>query len=207
MLVIEVPIRNPETERRLEQAKKDQQNLAQFGQNRNPLFDYLGFLGGSDIQSRIVDKDNNQKQLEMTVGMKDFRPQEIKVSVKNNELIIQGEHVRKDDSGSARSFFYRSAMLPPGTQVDQLQSHIDDNGQLKIEAPFVEPKESQQNQAQSSQNEDTQSQSNQNLESEKQVSQTSETQNQSSGNVESTNQPSQNTVGQNPSEQNQESQQ
>ena len=144
MLVIEVPIRNPETERRMEQAKKDQQNLAQFGQNRHPLFDYLGFLGGSDIQSRIVDQGNNQKRLEMTVGMKDFRPQEIKVSVKNNELIIQGEHVRKDDSGSARSFFYRSAMLPPGTQVDQLQSHIDDNGQLKIEAPFIEQKEGQE---------------------------------------------------------------
>ena len=167
MLVIEVPIRNPETERRMEQAKKDQQNLAQFGQNRHPLFDYLGFLGGSDIQSRVVDQGNNQKRLEMTVGMKDFRPQEIKVSVKNNELIIQGEHVRKDDSGSARSFFYRSAMLPPGTQVDQLQSHIDDNGQLKIEAPFVEPKEGQQ----SIENQNRQSQSNQNPSSQNQQSQ------------------------------------
>ena len=144
MLVIEAPIRNPETERRLEQAKKDEESLAQFGRHRHPLFDYAGFLGGSDIESRIVDKGNNQKQLEMTVGMKDFRPQEIKVSVKNNELVIQGENVHKDNSRSERSFFYRSAMLPPGTQVEQLQSHIDDNGQLKIEAPFVEHKENQQ---------------------------------------------------------------
>jgi len=154
MLVVEVPIQNPENERRMEQAKKNEQNLAQFGRQLHPLFDYAGFLGGSDIQSHIVDKGNNQKQLEMTVGMKDYQPQEIKVSVKNNELIIQGEHVHKDDSRSERSFFYRSAMLPPGTQVDQLKSHMEDNGQLKIEAPFVEQKENQQaidNQSQPSQ--------------------------------------------------------
>jgi HSP20 family molecular chaperone IbpA len=143
MLVVEVPIRNPEQERRLEQAKKDNQNLVQFGQYRDPLFDYAGFLGGSDFQPRIVDKGNNQKQLEMTVGMKNYKPQEIKVSVKNNELIVQGEHQYKDENRSERSFFFKSATLPPGTQVDQLQSHLTEDGQLKIEAPFIEQKEGQ----------------------------------------------------------------
>ncbi len=143
MLVVEAPIRNPEVERRLEQANKDNQNLAQFGQYRDPLFDYIGFLGGSDIQPRIVDKGNNQKQLEMTVGMKNYRPEEIKVSVKNNELIVQGEHQHKDENRSERSFFFKSTILPPGTQVEQLQSHLGDDGQLKIEAPFIEQKENQ----------------------------------------------------------------
>jgi HSP20 family molecular chaperone IbpA len=144
MLVVEVPIRNPETERRLQQSKKENQNLTQFGQYRDPLFDYIGFLGGSDFQSRIVDKGNNQKQLEMTVGMKNYGPQEIKVSVKNNELIVQGEHQHKDKNRSERSFFFKSTTLPPGTQVDQLQSHLTDDGQLKIEAPYIEQKANQQ---------------------------------------------------------------
>jgi HSP20 family molecular chaperone IbpA len=143
MLVVEVPIQNPENERRLEEAKKDGRSLSQFGQYRDPLFDYLGFLGGSDFQSRIVDKGNNQKQLEMTVGMKNYKPEEIKVSVKNNELIVQGEHRHKDENRSERSFFFKSTMLPPGTQVDQLQSHLNDDGQLKIEVPFIEQKEQQ----------------------------------------------------------------
>lgn len=143
MLVIEVPIRNPENERRLEQAKRDDRSLVQFGQYRDPFFDYSGFLGGTDFEPRIVDKGNNQKQLEMTFGMKNFQPQEIKVSVKNNELIVQGEHVQKDPNRSERSFFFKSTMLPPGTQVDHLQSHMDENGQLKIEAPFVEQKQGQ----------------------------------------------------------------
>jgi HSP20 family molecular chaperone IbpA len=140
MLVVEVPIQNPETERRLQQAQKDNQSLAQFGQYLDPLFDYVGFLSGSDFQSRIVDKGNNQKQLEMTLGMKNYQPQEIKVSVKNNELIVQGEHKHKDANRSERAFFFKSATLPPGTQVDQLQSHLTDDGQLKIEAPFIEQK-------------------------------------------------------------------
>ena len=143
LLVIEAPIHNPETERRIEQARKDDKNLAQFGAYRDPLFDYSGFLGGSDFQPRIVDKGNNQKQLEMTFGMKNFKPQEIKVSVKNNELIVQGEHSEKDANHSARTFFFKSTTLPPGTQVEQLQSHLTDDGQLKIEAPFVEQKEGQ----------------------------------------------------------------
>ena len=141
MLVIEAPIQNPENERRLAQAQQNQQTLAQFGQHRDPLFDYIGFLGGSDFQSRIVDKNNNTKQLEMTVPMKSFKPEEIKVSVKDNELIVQGEHRHKDENRSERSFFFKSTVLPPGTQVDQLQSHLGDDGQLKIEAPFVEQKE------------------------------------------------------------------
>jgi len=141
MLVVEVPIKNPETERRIEQSKKDNTSLAQFGQHLNPLFDYAGFMGGADFQPRIIDKGNNGKQLEMTVEMKSFRPEEIKVSVKNNELIVQGEHVTKDQNRSERSFFFKSTTLPPGTQVDHLQSRLDESGQLKIEAPFIEQKQ------------------------------------------------------------------
>jgi len=141
MLVIEVPIRNPEAERRLAEKKNDQTNLAQFGAYRDPLFDYAGFLGGSDFQPRIVDKGNNEKQLEIAVPMKTYKPEEVKVSVKNNQLIVQGEHRHKDENRSERSFFYKSTILPPGTQLDKLQSHLTDDGQLKIEAPFVEQKE------------------------------------------------------------------
>lgn len=141
MLVIEVPIRNPEVENRLVQAKKENQNLAQFGQYRDPMFDYIGFLEGSDFNPRIVDKGNNQKQLELSLEMKNYRPQEIKVSVKNNELIVQGEHHHKANNRSERFFFFKTTTLPPGTQIEQLQSLLTDDGQLKIEAPFVEPQE------------------------------------------------------------------
>ncbi|CAF3342195.1 unnamed protein product [Rotaria sp. Silwood1] len=79
---------------------------------------YVGFLTGSD-----------------------FQPHEIKVSVKNNELIIQGERQHTDKNRSERFFFFKSTTLPPGTQIDQLQSSLTDDGQLKIEAPYIEQKE------------------------------------------------------------------
>ena len=141
MLVIEVPIRNPEAERRLAEKKNDQRNLSQFGKFLDPLFDYAGFIGGSDFQPRIVDKENNEKHLEITVPMKTYKPEEIKVSVKNNELIVQGEHRRQDENRSERTYFFKSTTLPPGTQLDKLESHLTDDGQLKIEAPYVEQKE------------------------------------------------------------------
>ncbi|CAF0998148.1 unnamed protein product [Rotaria sordida] len=141
MLVIEVPIHNPEVERRVAQAKNENQNLAQFGQYRDPHFDYSNFLHGSDFQPRIVDKGDNKKQLEMSIEMKNYKPEEIKVSIKNNELIVKGEHRHKGDNSFERSFFFKSTTLPPGTQVEQTQSYFTDGGQLKIEAPYVEQKE------------------------------------------------------------------
>ncbi len=106
-LVIEVPIRKPPADRRLEPARNDHQSLTQFDQYRDPLLNNAGSLDNSNLQPRIVNKGNNQKQLEVTVGVKNYRPEELQVLVKNNELIVQGEHQHKDDNRSERSFFFK----------------------------------------------------------------------------------------------------
>jgi HSP20 family molecular chaperone IbpA len=136
-LVIEVPIRKPPADRRLEPARNDHQSLTQFDQYRDPLLNNAGSLDNSNLQPRIVNKGNNQKQLEVTVGVKNYRPEELQVLVKNNELIVQGEHQHKDDNRSERSFFFKSTTLPPGTQIEQLQAHLNDDGQLRIEGPVL----------------------------------------------------------------------
>ena len=138
ILVIEVPIKKAEVEQNLAaQPKNEQENVAQFGEHRDSVFDYPGFLASSDFQPQIVDKENNEKQLEMSVEMKNYRPEEIKVSVKNDELIVKGEHRNTDANHFERSFFFKSTKLPPGTQIEQLQSFLTDDGRLKIQAPFV----------------------------------------------------------------------
>ncbi|CAF1319558.1 unnamed protein product [Adineta steineri] len=131
------PIEYPEAERWRQQAPNGNQSLAQFYQYHDRIVGYPGFFIGSDFQLRIVDKGNNQKQLETFVEMKNFRPEEIKVSVENNELIVQGEHRHEDANRSEPSYFFKSIILPLGTQTDHLQYHLTDDGQLKIEAPFV----------------------------------------------------------------------
>ncbi|UJR21304.1 hypothetical protein I4U23_024394 [Adineta vaga] len=132
VLVIEVPIKNPEPERR----QSENQNLAQFGTHRDPLFNYVAFLCDSGLNPQIINTTDNKKQLSMALDMKNYGSEEIKVSVKNNELIIKGEHRNKDDNIPQRSFFFKSIALPPGTKVEQLQSYLTAEGQLKIEAPY-----------------------------------------------------------------------
>lgn len=77
----------------------------------------------------------------MSLDMKSYKPEEIKVSVKNDELIVKGERQYKDENRSERIFFFKSTVLPPGTQTEQVQSYFTEDGQLKIEAPFSTPTE------------------------------------------------------------------
>jgi len=139
MLVVEVPINQPRIERRPSQTVLENNALCQFGQFRDPIFDYSGFVGSADFRPRIVDVSNGQKQLKMELAVKNYRPEQIKVSVKNNELIVQAENVYNDNNRSERSFLTKSITLPPGTQIDQLRSFLNNDGQLEIEAPFNEP--------------------------------------------------------------------
>ena len=140
MLVVEVPVHNPRTERRPSQTTADANTLVQFGQFRDPVFDYNGFVGSSDFRPKIVaTNQHGQKQLKMALGVKNYRPEQIKVSVKNNELMVQAENVSNDNHRSERSFLTKSITLPPGTQIEQLRSFLNAEGELEIEAPFVEP--------------------------------------------------------------------
>jgi len=138
MLVVEVPVNPPRLERRPSQTIADTQALAHFGAFRDPLFDYPGFIASPDFRPRIVDA-SGQKKIQLSIGMRNYRPEQIKVSVKNNELVVQGENNYNDNNRSERSFFTKSISLPPGTNVDQIQSFLNNDGQLEIEAPFIEP--------------------------------------------------------------------
>lgn len=110
-----------------------------FGQYRDPIFDYPGFLASSEFRPRIIDIGNGQKQIKLSLAVKNYRPEQIKVSVKNNELLVQAEHVYNDNNRSERSFLTKSIILPPGTQTDQLKSILTPEGQLEVDAPFIEP--------------------------------------------------------------------
>jgi HSP20 family molecular chaperone IbpA len=136
MMVIEAPIQSPQSERRIQQVNNDR-SLTQSGQHRGSSSGVSRFFDCSNCQRRIADKGNNQNKLEMVVDMKNYRPEDINVSVTNNELIIKGEHQHNDGNRSERSTFFRSTTLPPGIQVNKLESHLNDDGQLKIEAPYA----------------------------------------------------------------------
>ncbi|CAF2890653.1 unnamed protein product [Rotaria sp. Silwood2] len=90
MLVVEVPIRHPEIERRLDEAQaEDRKEVAQFGQYRDPIFDFVGFLGDDYVHRRIVETGNNEeKNLEITLPMNNFKPEFVKFSVTDHDLTV-----------------------------------------------------------------------------------------------------------------------
>jgi len=139
MLVIEVPVNTPHLERRPSQSLADSHSMSLFGQFRDPIFNYTNFIASPDFRPRILDTGSGQRQIKMALAVQNYRPEQIKVSVKNNELLVQAENNYQDSNRSERSFLTKSIALPPGTQVDQLKSFLNTDGQLEIEAPFMEP--------------------------------------------------------------------
>lgn len=137
-MVIEIPYRNGQNDRRLEQARNGDRSLATSNDyHQSSSFSNAGTIDDSPLQARVFDKGNNQKQLEVTLGVNNYRPEDLKVSVRDNELIVEGKRQHGDSNRSERSSFYKSTTLPRGTQIDQLQSRFSDGGQLKIEGPLL----------------------------------------------------------------------
>ena len=138
-LVVDIPLRNHEHEQRYLQSSKEaseSQHLLPYGQDRDQSFNYHHFHT-SPFTPKIVHAEG-QKKLHMSLPMKNYRPEDIKVAVKNNDLIVQGKHISRDNQHSENTFFYKSIALPPGTQTEHLQSQLTHDGNLQIEAPFLE---------------------------------------------------------------------
>ena len=142
LLIVDIPLHNHEHKQRyLDSAtsttNNDNHHLLSYGQHRRQSFDYHHFHT-SPFTPKVVDGGEQKKKLEMSLPMKNYRPEQIKVSVKNNDLIVQGEHISLNDRNAEKTYFYKSITLPPGTQIDNLQSHLTHDGHLKIEVPYTE---------------------------------------------------------------------
>lgn len=88
------------------------------------------------VQSTSTD-NRQEKKLLMTLDLTDYQPEDIKVSIKDQELIVKAERHVDTDSRKSRTSFFQSTSLPPQTDIDQLQSNYLD-GKLTIEAPYLE---------------------------------------------------------------------
>ncbi|CAF2777276.1 unnamed protein product [Rotaria sp. Silwood2] len=140
LLIVDIPLCNREHEQRYLQSSSKashSHHLLPYGQYRDQSFNYHHFHT-SAFAPKVVDGGEHKRKLQMSLPMKNYRPEHIKVSVKNNDLIVQGEHISKDNQYLEKTYFYRSVILPPGTQTDHLQSHLTQDGHLQIEVPFIE---------------------------------------------------------------------
>ena len=86
---------------------------------------------------RTTSNDNTNKKLSMSLDLSDYQAEDIKVSIKDRELIVKAERKIETDTRKSRTSFFQSTSLPPQTDIEHLQSNYN-NGKLIIEAPFIE---------------------------------------------------------------------
>ncbi|CAM4768224.1 unnamed protein product [Rotaria magnacalcarata] len=82
-------------------------------------------------------KNNHEKKLFMFLDLSDYQPEDIKVSVQDQELIVKAERKVETDTRKSRTSFFQSTSLPPQTDIENLKSNYID-GKLIIEAPYLE---------------------------------------------------------------------
>ncbi|UJR19524.1 hypothetical protein I4U23_022654 [Adineta vaga] len=137
ILLIEVPYGNSQKSGCLVKTENNKnKNTTQSDQSNDSLANYMKRLVNADFHPCIVELDDNRKILQMTIDVKEFPLEEIDVSIKDNDLIIQGERKRTEDRHSKRARFFRLTTLPSGAQPDQMTKEIDEDKQLKVRIPF-----------------------------------------------------------------------
>jgi HSP20 family molecular chaperone IbpA len=75
----------------------------------------------------------------ISLDMSGFKPEDVNVSLKNRQVIIDAKMEEKSDDGHHRMYqeVTRQYTLPENVQVEKLRSLLSDDGVLSIEAPIA----------------------------------------------------------------------
>ncbi|KAF8771214.1 protein lethal(2)essential for life-like [Argiope bruennichi] len=103
---------------------------------------YRGFLIHPRTQNSIAtsgqsEVKNDEKQFQVSLNVKQFKPEEIEVKIVDNYVVIHGKHEERneeDGSFSTREFT-RRYMLPQNCEGDTVTSTLSPDGVLSILAP------------------------------------------------------------------------
>jgi HSP20 family molecular chaperone IbpA len=89
------------------------------------------------ILQTASNENTHEKKLLMSLDLTDYLPEDIKVTIKDQELIVKAERKIETDTRKSRTSFFQSTSLPPQTDIEHLQSNYID-GKLIIEAPYLD---------------------------------------------------------------------
>uniref|UniRef100_A0A914VRZ3 SHSP domain-containing protein n=1 Tax=Plectus sambesii TaxID=2011161 RepID=A0A914VRZ3_9BILA len=79
---------------------------------------------------------DDKDKFSVSVDVQHFAPNEIKVTASGRQLVIEGKHEEKsDERGQIERHFVRKYMLPKEVAVDQVVSHLSQDGVLTVSAP------------------------------------------------------------------------
>ncbi|XP_047985561.1 alpha-crystallin B chain-like [Leguminivora glycinivorella] len=87
-----------------------------------------------NLEEPQITSDPNSFEINMNV--KRFKPNELRIKVKNQYIIVEGRHrVTSDNTAFLANHFVQRFNLPPGTKQEEVKAVLKENGILSISAP------------------------------------------------------------------------
>ncbi|CAG4953722.1 unnamed protein product [Colias eurytheme] len=92
-----------------------------------------------DLEDNLEDPQiiSDSEQYLVRLNVKHFKPDELKIKVKNRYMIVEGKHkVRNDDDKRyIANHFMQRFILPPGSNQEEVKAVLNEKGILTISAP------------------------------------------------------------------------
>ena len=78
---------------------------------------------------------NNAEKFQVDIDVRQFRPEELSVNLKDNQLVVEGHQEERDDqSGRIERHFIRKYTVPDDINVENIESQLTDRGVLSVSA-------------------------------------------------------------------------
>jgi len=93
------------------------------------------FPCSSNFSREVEVDENNEKELALKFDLKDYKPNELKVTVLDNVLKIEAKHEENTDGNHISKQFVRSYVLPAEYKPKDVQSSLSKSGKLTVVVP------------------------------------------------------------------------
>ncbi|CAG7726903.1 unnamed protein product [Allacma fusca] len=105
--------------------------------NRPGLMDRNLFCPMVESMKPGIDEKSGKYIMNVPLG-KDLSPEDLKISLKDRVMTIEGKKEQKSEDGRSRSYheFMRKFTLPEEVKTEEVKSMLTPEGYLKIEAPL-----------------------------------------------------------------------
>ena len=87
--------------------------------------------------TEVIRVKEDEEKLEVSLDTSQYRPDELKVSVSDGVLMVEGKHEEKAEDGSkmVSRMFSRKYSLPASTKHEEVVSNLSSDGVLVVTAP------------------------------------------------------------------------
>jgi HSP20 family molecular chaperone IbpA len=100
-----------------------------------PLKERMSHMN-QDLMPKIIQTDEG-KAVSLCFGVpENIDPNKVHVSIKDRDLIVKADDVKKSADGTSKLHYYKRTTLPSNTDFDQLKVTVDDKHRMTCKAPL-----------------------------------------------------------------------